>query len=231
MEFMQEAIKKDPTLPAKWKAEGDRQYKLYLQRQQQITFRTEKAEAAPIIIPIVFHLVDGASTLTAISDRDVIEQVEVLNRDYGGNKINDYLNVIPPEIAARIGKIPLKFVLARRDPNGALTSGIERRINTTPDHVSIKSFSTGGLNAWDSSKYLNVWCGSFTGSEAGLLGSSTFPFTSDEGPQGCVINIKTLPVAGSVARSYYPTYSEGSTLSHEIGHYFYLWHTFGDQEL
>ena len=63
------------------------------------------------------------------------------------------------------------------------------------------------------SKYLNVWCGSFTGSEAGLLGFSTFPFTSDEGPQGCVINIKTLPVAGNVARSYYPTYSEGSTLS------------------
>ena len=229
MEFIQQAIKKDPTLPQKWKAEGERQYKLYLQRQQQITLRTDKAEAAPIIIPIVFHLVDDAATLADVLDRDVIEQVEVLNRDYGGKKINDYLNVIPPEIAARIGKIPIKFVLARRDPNGALTTGIERRINSTPDHVSIKSFSTGGLNAWDSSKYLNVWCGSFTGSEAGLLGSSTFPFTSDEGAQGCVINIKTLPVGGNIARSYYPTYSEGATLSHEIGHYFYLWHTFGDQ--
>jgi hypothetical protein len=229
MDFMQQAIKKDPTLPAKWKAEGERQYKLYLQRQQQITFRTEKAEAAPIIIPIVFHLVDDASALSVVSDRDVIEQVEILNRDYGGNKINDYLNVIPPEIAARIGNVPIKFVLARRDPNGALTSGIERRAHSTPDHISIKSFATGGLNAWDSSKYLNVWCGSFTGSEAGLLGSSTFPFTSDEGPQGCVIGIKTLPVASNIARSYYPTYSEGATLSHEIGHYFYLWHTFGDQ--
>ena len=229
MEFMQEAIKKDPTLPQKWKAEGERQYQLYLQRQQQITFRTEQAEATTITIPIVFHLVDDATTLANFSDRDFIEQVEILNRDYGGNKINDYLTVIPPEIAARIGKIPIKFVLARRDPNGALTSGIERRANTTPDHVNIKSFSTGGLNAWDSSKYLNVWCGSFTGSEAGLLGSSTFPFTSDEGPQGCVINIKTLPVASNIARSYYPTYSEGSTLSHEIGHYFYLFHTFGDQ--
>ena len=65
---------------------------------------------------------DDAATLATISDRDVIEQVEILNRDYGGNKINDYLNVIPPEIAARIGKIPIKFVLARRDPNGALTT-------------------------------------------------------------------------------------------------------------
>jgi hypothetical protein len=229
MEFMQESIKKDPSLPAKWKAEGERQYKLYLQRQQQINLRTERAEATPIIIPLVFHLVDNASVLASVSDRDVIEQVEILNRDYSGDKINDYLKVIPPEIAARLGKIPLKFVLARRDPNGALTTGIERRANSTPDHVSIKSFSTGGLDAWDSSKYVNIWCGSFTGSEAGLLGSSTFPFTSDEGPQGCVVNIRTLPVAGSIARSYYPFYSEGATLSHEIGHYFYLWHTFGDQ--
>jgi hypothetical protein len=229
MEFMQQAIKKDPSLPQKWKAEGERIYQLYLQRQQQQTFRIENTEATPIIIPIVFHLVDDAATLATFSDRDVIEQVEILNRDYGGNKINYYLNVIPSQIAARIGKIPVKFVLARRDPNGALTSGIERRANTTPDHVSVKSFSTGGLDAWDSNRYLNVWCGSFTGSEAGLLGSSTFPFTSDEGPQGCVVNIRTLPVAGSVARNYYPIYSEGSTLSHEVGHYFYLWHTFGDQ--
>ena len=145
--IMQEAIKKDPTLPQKWKAEGERQYQLYLQRQQQITFRTEQAEATTITIPIVFHLVDDAATLANFSDRDIIEQVEILNRDYGGNKINDYLNVIPPEITARIGKIPIKFVLARRDPNGALTSGIERRANTTPDHINIKSFSTGGLNA------------------------------------------------------------------------------------
>src|SRR5436853_7370434 len=55
MEFLQRAIQRDPTLPAKWKAEGERQYQLYLQRQTQIGLRTEKTEAAPIIIPIVFH--------------------------------------------------------------------------------------------------------------------------------------------------------------------------------
>ncbi|MFI5186024.1 MAG: choice-of-anchor J domain-containing protein [Chitinophagales bacterium] len=233
MEAMEKAIKKDPTLPEKWRIEGERQYNLYLQRKQQMSTRAVKTNANtnanPIIIPIVFHLVDDAATNASISDRDIIEQVEILNRDYGGKKMDDYINVIPPEIAARIGKIPIKFVLARRDPNGALTTGIERRANTTPDHISIKSFSTGGLDAWDSTKYLNVWCGSFTGSDAGLLGISTFPFTTDEGPQGCVIGIKTLPYAGNTTRNYYSEYSEGSTLSHEIGHYFYLWHTFGDQ--
>jgi hypothetical protein len=229
MEFLQRAIQRDPTLPAKWKAEGERQYQLYLQRQTQISLRTEKTEAAPIIIPIVFHLVDDAAALAVIPDRDVIEQVETLNRGYAGQKMDKYLKVIPPEIAARVGRIPIKFVLARRDPHGALTSGIERRANATPDHINIKSFATGGLDAWDSSKYLNVWCGTFTGSEAGLLGISTFPFTTDEGPQGVVINIGTLPFASNIPRNYFPIYSEGATLVHEVGHYFYLWHTFGDQ--
>ncbi len=229
MEAMQKAIKKDPTLPEKWKIEGQRRYNLYLQRQQQISIRAERTQTNPIIIPIVFHLVDDSATVASISDRDIIEQVEILNRDYGGNKMNDYTNVIPPEIAARIGKISIKFVLARRDPSGALTTGIERRVHTTPDHISTKSFSSGGLDAWDTSKYVNVWCGTFTGSDAGLLGISTFPFTTGQGPQGCVISIKTLPYVGNTSRSYYPSYSEGSTLSHEIGHYFYLWHTFGDE--
>ncbi|HEV8284303.1 MAG TPA: choice-of-anchor J domain-containing protein [Chitinophagaceae bacterium] len=228
MEVMEEAIRKDPTLPEKWRIEGERQYKLYQQRQQ-VSIRAEKTETASIIIPVVFHLVDDASTLAGISDRDIIEQVEILNRDYSGKKLDQYINVIPPEIAARIGKVPIKFVLARRDPTGALTSGIERRSNTTPDHISIKSFSTGGLDAWDVNKYLNVWCGTFSGSDAGLLGIATFPFTTGQGAQGVVIGIKTLPYVGNTTRNYYPDYAEGATLSHEIGHYFYLWHTFGDQ--
>src|SRR5206468_2762628 len=157
-------IRKDPTLPEKWKAEGERQYKLYLQRrQQQVTQRAEKTQSSPIIIPIVFHLVDVAATLNGITDRDIYEQVEILNRDYSGEKMDEYTNVIPPEISARIGRVPIKFVLARRDPSGALTTGIERRVATSPNHIDIKTNATGGLDAWDVTKYLNVWCGTFNG--------------------------------------------------------------------
>ena len=230
MELMEKAIEKDPSLPEKWRIEGEKRYNQFLERAQKEGARAQQTAANPIIIPLVFHLVDDAATIASISDRDILEQVEILNKDYAGNKMTQYLNVIPPEIAARVGNIPVKFVLARRDPNGAPTTGIERRANTTPDHVSIKYFSSGGLDAWDSSRYVNIWCGTFTGSDAGLLGISTFPFTTDEGPQGCVVSIITLPYAGNTSRIYEPLYSEGSTITHEIGHYFYLWHTFGDQD-
>ncbi len=231
MDRMEEAIRKDPALPAKWKKEGEKQYNAYLQRLANS--KGAKTEAAEIIIPIVFHLVDVDSAQAWITDRDIYEQVEILNEVYGGRKADTYQKVIPPEIYSRLGRVPIKFVLARRTPTGALTSGIERRVNTTPDHVSVKSFATGGLDAWDVTKYVNVWAGSFSGSDGDLLGIATFPFTTtaEEGPQGVVIGLATLPYFSNVSRSYYPAYSEGITLAHEIGHYFYLYHTFGDQDV
>lgn len=226
MEELEKAIAKDPSLPEKWRIEGEKQYQLYLERQAQ--GREARTEDGEVIVPIVFHLVDVAATLAGITDRDIYEQVEMLNRDYQGRKADRYSRVIPPEIYARVGHTGIKFVLARRTPGGALTTGIERRANASPDHVSIKAFSTGGLDAWDVTKYVNVWAGTFSGADDGLLGIATFPFTTGEGAQGVVIGISTLPYTTNTARGYYPEYSEGATLPHEIGHYFYLWHTFGD---
>lgn len=226
MEELNALIRNNPGIVQEWKAEGDRQYNAYLQRKQN--GRAERVEAGPIIIPIVFHIVDSAFRQAWVTDRDIYEQVEMLNRDYAGQKADMYKNVIPAEIYSRVGRVPLKFVLARRAPDGSLSSGIERRVGASPNHVNIKSTATGGLDAWDSSKYVNVWCGTFSGSENGLLGIATFPFTTGNGPQGVVIGTVTLPFTSPTTRSYYPTYTEGATLSHELGHYFYLWHTFGD---
>ncbi|MEO6316984.1 MAG: choice-of-anchor J domain-containing protein [Chitinophagaceae bacterium] len=226
MEELDRIIKNNPGIVAQWRAEGQRQYNAALTRQQQT--RGERIEAGEIIIPIVFHIVDSAQRQSWVTDRDVYEQVELLNIAYSGRKADTYKSVIPQEITNRVGRIPVKFVLARRKPDGTLTSGIERRVAASPDHVNIKATATGGLDAWDVTKYVNVWCGTFSGSELGLLGIATFPFTTGNGAQGVVIGTATLPYTSNVSRSYYPTYTEGATLAHEIGHYFYLWHTFGD---
>ncbi len=208
MQKLNEAIKKDPSLVEKWKLEGERQYKAYEQRKAS----ERGTEAAAIVIPVVFHLIDSAAAQAWITDRDIYEQVELLNQAYSGRKADLYKNVIPAEIYSRVGRIPVRFELARRTPSGALTSGIERRVNTTPDRIGIKSTASGGLDAWDPTKYLNVWCGTFTGGDDGLLGIATFPFTTTEGPQGVVISIATLPYTSNTSRSYYPAYAEGATL-------------------
>jgi hypothetical protein len=73
MEYMAAAIQKDPTLPEKWKKEGEKRYQAYLQRAA--AGRAETPTAAPIEIPVVFHLVDSAQRLSGITDRDIFGQV------------------------------------------------------------------------------------------------------------------------------------------------------------
>lgn len=225
---IEEAIKKNPAITEKWRKEGEKQFSAYLQRQalQRGPLTIEETE---IIIPVVFHLIDDSAKLSGITDRDIYEQIELLNQAYSGKKADKYQKVIPQEIYNRLGRVPIKFVLARRTPAGNLTSGIERRVNTTPDRIKIKSTNTGGLDAWDTQKYLNIWAGSFAGADDGLLGIATPPFFTSEGPQGVVMALYALPYTSGNSRSYFPAYSEGGTLIHEIGHYFYLWHTFGDE--
>lgn len=223
-ENIKTAIQSDPTLISKWKIEGERIRSLskYKSIQRLSDFQDE------IIIPVVFHIVDVAANQNWVSDRDIYTQLEILNDAYGGKKVEKYRKVIPKEMWDLVGRVKIKFVLAKRKPNGTLTSGIERRVFKTPSYKNIKNSSKGGIDPWDVSKYINIWVGTFSGADEGLLGIATPPFYTSDGPQGVVIGTATIPYSTNVQRGYYASYNEGATLVHELGHYFYLWHTFGD---
>lgn len=230
MELLNKIIQDDPAILQRWKEEGQKQYNAYLQRKQDQS--GQRIQAGEIIIPVVFHLVGPSNVLNVIPDRDVYEQLEILNQDFAGKKAAFYKanGVFAPEFVSAIADIPVRFVLARRDPSGAATNGIQRRVTTqTFSQTTInllKSTSGGGQDPWDVSKYLNIWCAVFSDN---LLGIATFPFTNSAsiGPQGVAIHLAVL--GANPCRGYYSTvYDQGATLSHEVGHYLYLWHTFGD---
>lgn len=229
MELLNKIIQDDPSIVNRWREEGQKQYQAYLQRKQDQS--GQRIQAGDIVIPVVFHLVGSGTILNATPDRDIYEQLEILNRDFAGHKAEFYKahGVFAPEFVSAIGNIPVRFVLARRSPTGAATNGIERRITTmtfTQTTINqLKSTANGGLDAWDVDKYLNIWCATFSDN---LLGIATFPFTNSAsiGPQGVAIHLATL--GANPCHAYSPIYNEGATLSHEVGHYLYLWHTFGD---
>lgn len=229
MELLNKIIREDPSIVDRWREEGQRQYRAYLERAA--TQSNLRIQPGDIVIPVVFHLVGSAANLNAIPDRDVYEQLEILNRDFAGEKANFYQanGIFSPEFIPAIANIPVRFVLARRTPDGSATNGIERRITTrtfTQNTINdLKSTALGGLDPWDVTKYLNIWCATFSDN---LLGIATFPFTNSAsiGPQGVAIHLLTL--GANPCHNYSPIYNEGATLSHEVGHYLYLWHTFGD---
>ena len=165
---------------------------------------------AVVTIPVVFHVVYNA-TVQNVSSAAIAAQLKVLNDDF--RKLN----------AGGLTDVEVQFVMAKRTPSGAATTGIERRFSTaafSPGGTeAIKYTNLGGMNAWDATKYLNIWVCNLG---AGVLGYATFPTSLATQPQvdGVVILYSTLP-GGAAA-----PYNMGRTLTHEVGHWLNLYHTF-----
>ena len=170
-------------------------------------------------IPIVFHIVNANPN--AVTDAMVLQQLAVLNRDYGGTNADSvnatgFYNVR--------GRSQIEFCMAARTPDGCPTNGITRTVSTATftqaTYNQLKHDATGGKDAWNTAQYLNIWVGVFTD---GLLGAATFPTTTPADEQGVVIGDKTFTFAAADL-----PYNAGRTLTHEAGHFFDLRHIWGD---
>ncbi|MCB9263727.1 MAG: zinc metalloprotease [Lewinellaceae bacterium] len=193
-------------------------------RMDAIERHTERALNAPyrtvtgvITIPVVVHVVFNNSTEN-ISDAQVLSQITILNEDF--RRMNaDADNTWPQAADSEI-----EFCLATVDPNGNPTTGITR----TPTSVSsfgtsgnpVKFSSSGGVNAWPASDYLNIWVCDLAG---GLLGYAQFP-GGNAATDGIVVDYAYF---GNIGTATFP-YHLGRTATHEVGHWLNLFHIWGD---
>ena len=176
--------------------------------------------AVSVTIPVVVHVL-YSTTSENISDAQIQSQIDVLNEDY--HKLNADYTKTPSAFAGQVADVGIQFVLAKRTPAGVATTGIERKSSTTTSWGTadkIKSTSTGGLNAWDASKYLNLWVGTIGG---GILGYAQFPGGA-LATDGVVISPVYFGRTGTVTAPY----NLGRTASHEVGHWLNLNHIWGD---
>ena len=174
--------------------------------------------ATPVYIPVVFHIV--LPDPSVVTDKMIEDQLKVLNTDFAGLNA-DSVN-IPAAFKPLFGKSKIQFVLAKRTPANLPSNGIERIVTTQTSfstNNNVKHVLTGGANAWSSSRFLNIWVCTLSD---GILGYSTFPTSASADEQGIVIYDVTLP-GGSLAG-----YNDGRTLTHETGHFFFLYHIWGD---
>ena len=76
-------------------------------------------------IPMVFHVIHINGTEN-VSDANIIAQVARLNTDF--RKLNTDLNTtnVPPYFVGIAGDAIIQFKLAKIDPNGNCTNGIDR---------------------------------------------------------------------------------------------------------
>lgn len=184
-----------------------------------------KSMPAPIkiiTIPVVVHVVYSTPEQN-ISDAQVNNQLVVLNDDY--RKRNADIGLIPAPFQPLAADLHIEFKLACRDPKGDKTDGITRTKTNVTSFSSddrVKSNSTGGIDAWPSDKYLNLWVCQLGG---GLLGYAQFP----GGPpttDGVVITHTGFGTLGTAAAPF----NKGRTGTHEIGHWLDLYHIWGDDQ-
>ncbi len=190
--------------------------------QQKSTQRQSvngNATTATVTIPVVFHVVYN-TTAQNVSDAMIQSQLAVLNADYGGT--NADISSLPSVFSGiKAGNTGIQFCLAQRTPTGAVTTGIVRKSTTVTSFIDddkVKKSSTGGDDAWDATKYLNIWICNLGG---GLLGYAQFP-GGTAATDGVVILYSSLPGGASTP------YNKGRTMTHEVGHWLNLRHIWGD---
>ncbi|WP_211261148.1 zinc metalloprotease [Pseudonocardia acaciae] len=156
-----------------------------------------------------------------LTDAQVNSQIDVLNEDY--NAKNADLANVPAAFQGLIGTPGLEFALATTDPKGKKTNGITRtrtRVKEFGVNDAMKSSATGGHDAWDTTRYLNLWVCRLSGS---LLGYAQFP-GGDPATDGVAITRSAFGRHGSAVAPF----DLGRTATHEIGHYFNLSHIWGE---
>ncbi len=187
-------------------------------------------------IPVVVHVLYNTDAQN-ISDAQIKSQISVLNKDF--QRLNADAANTPNEFMPVSGSIDVNFVLARQDPDGFPTTGINRvKVSQTgfagelSDDYKIKSYSY-----WPAEDYLNIWVVNFSDS---YLGYAQFPVSSglpgissgeanDRLTDGLVVKYTAFGSIDDGNFNLTAKYNKGRTTTHEMGHFLGgLRHIWGD---
>lgn len=181
----------------------------------------------PVVVHVL-HLGEAEGTGSNISDAQIQSSIDNLNDFYRGLTPNSSVD------------FEIEFALAQRDPNCAATTGINRI-----DASGLAGYSQYGVNvlnsngadysdiesliSWPQTDYFNIWIVTELDGNNGGFGFQGYAYFYNE------FSSTHGSVMMSTVFGYDPGNTNGwglnsngdnSTVVHEIGHYFHLYHTF-----
>ncbi|SMD32252.1 Pregnancy-associated plasma protein-A [Reichenbachiella faecimaris] len=187
----------------------------------------------PVVVHVV-HLGEDIGHGTNLSDARILRQIEILNEDFRRKANTRGFNNHPDGADSKI-----EFVLAKTDPDGNPTNGINRidqnKINVPSLGYNQNHYAQYAY--WNSSQYINIWTTPLPESAICLaLGISSAPDTDLPGTElllipgpndkeGILINHFHFGESDIDCHARY-----GRTLTHEMGHYLGLLHTWAGND-
>ncbi|MDG2343339.1 MAG: M43 family zinc metalloprotease [Flavobacteriales bacterium] len=195
-------------------------------QEQELKIKSGSRQSVVYTIPVVFHVLhDGGPE--NISKAQIDDAMFILNRDY--NLQNSDANNVQSVFQGMPSDVQLEFKLATKAPNGQCFSGVTRTQNAISNNGSDGSLQVSAIisgnnvynNPWAGNRYLNIFvCGEI----GGAAGYTTNPsaFTGSSMYNGIWV---LHDYVGSMGTS--SPYSS-RTLTHEVGHWLNLDHTWSD---
>lgn len=176
-------------------------------------------------IPVVFHVLHN-NGIENISDEQILDQLAILNRDY--RLQNTDANNVHADFQGMPSDVEIEFVLATKAPNGTCFSGITRTTNILTYDGSDGGAQVDAIVAgndvyngqWPGNKYMNVFiCAEIGGAAGYTMKPSNFIGTVMDNGIWILHNY-----VGSIGTS---SVSTSRALTHEVGHWLNLDHTWG----
>ncbi len=187
----------------------------------------------------------GSSVTTSIDADEIDPSIIVVNVNKG-NAISEVSNIPAVNFAMferEAGRYiaadaRIEFRLAKLDPEGNPTTGINRIYSDRSDMRSASSapgsvlYNTWrnnmkSVNQWDPTKYFNIWSVHSipSGGTGTILGFAQFPAQLEMSPEtdGVVLADQYIGNVGTAT-------TLGRTLTHEAGHWLNLRHIWGDDD-
>lgn len=197
--------------PELWQVQQEFDQELH----QQIAADDSRDVDQILIIPIVFHVIHNYGS-EYISDEQIKDEVRILNDDY--RKLNADTAAIVNAFLGVAGDAKIEFRLAQKTTGGGCTTGIDR----IHSHETYQGNDGSKLSQWPRNMYLNVW--TVNKMQNGVAGYAYYP-SSVAGFLAPYDGIMILSdYIGSIETSSVLT---SRALTHEIGHYLNLPHTWG----
>lgn len=215
-------------------AQFEQWVKQQIEKEKQLS-PNQRIKSAHYKVQVVIHIIHNGEAVgvgSNISDAQATSQIDVLNNDF--NRLNSDAVNTPAEFQPLASSLSIEFVLATENPNGGLSSGINRVNGNKSSWTREEDQQLKLLSYWPAENYINIWVCNLVG----FRGYAQFPISTIPGIEnssknrltdGLVLGYRFFGSSDFGSFNLSAPLDKGRTTTHEMGHFFGLRHIWGDQ--